>query len=154
MSACTTTQECVTYDSDGVITSNKCNDPNNSCFCNGSTCTSGTCTDDSYCQTNFGSDSKCTNTGQGYSSCSNAVCSTNADCPINMVCNGGKCTTVDCTSNKDCAQYTECMKAKGASTGYCVMKQPPNLLVILMLVLLAIASVVGLYYYYKKRKSG
>ena len=134
---CSNSSDCATTEpgNSEVYTSNACGDPNGNCLCSSGGCVSGTCTDDSYCQQTFGSNSKCEN-----GSCTDNVCTNSDDCPELMRCNGGVCTSISCKSGSDCGFFAKC------EGGYCVRKEMPSMLFMFVIIF---AALVALFVGYK-----
>lgn len=146
--SCSITSDCLTA-TKGVYTSNKCNDPNNSCFCVKGQCTTGTCSSDSYCKSTFGDGFQCAGIDPttGLGSCTDNICSTTSDCPPFMHCNGSACVSNTCNGKSDCGMFGQCVN------GYCTRMTFPSPFWVFILVLVAIlAAFVGyrVYGHYKQ----
>lgn len=141
---CSANTDCFTVNTQQIITSNNCCDPNNNCACNGTTCASTSCTDDTYCANTFGSGCACVG---GLCTCQPCANSDNA--PPNMYCNGGIYSTKSCDSRSDCGDNMRCQN------GYCVRASPVPLKKLIAFIIIAIIAcmIAGGFYVYGKKFS-
>jgi hypothetical protein len=148
--SCSITSDCYSYDlqSDGGnINATKCGDSveNANCLCNGTTCVTMNCTDDTYCSTTFGTDSKCVN-----GSCTTEACETTDDCTSPMYCRNSICYAPQCST------ATPCKKGSSCIDGYCttdVFNYQRAIIILLILIFIIVVLVIVAYVMYNKYKA-